>query len=491
MKTTVLGLFCSMLCLLSCSSSNEEPIFPPDKGDETEQPETSPLHKWTSEDIVQSIEAENGVYENVSVSKNKAGYSGAGYLAGFWSKKAKLTITVDAPERAMYRIKMKYLAEGGNSHALMINDKADETSIFTAPVSGSFVFLDMGKYLLEQGKNTITLQAGWGEVLIDCFSVYTAPDNRYDIADEPVDKAANETARKLYKYLSDNFGKKIFAGHLEGKAINGVTDRRPALYGWDFHTYTEGYPYHWSGEANNGNGGHVFGAEDNGSVQAAIDWGTRNNGIVSFHWHWAAPAGSEPGKNTFYTENTTFKVSEAVKEGTEENRLILRDIDAIAMQLKKLEAADVAVLWRPLHEAGGGWFWWGAEGAAPCLKLYDILFERLTNHHQLHNLIWVWSTNEADWYPGNDKVDIIGYDSYPGNFNVGVQAFMFNNLYQLTGGKKIIALTENGPIPDPDACLEQDAPWAWFMTWGNLLYEQNKSQHIIDVYRNKKVVTLK
>lgn len=491
MKISVLSLICSVLAMLSCSSSNEELVLPPDNEDGTEQPEISSLHKWTNEDLIQTVEAENSIYENVSLGNAKAGYSGTGYLTGFWSDKAKVTIEVNVTEHAMYRIKMKYLAEGGNSHSLIINDKKEEASKFTVPVSKGFETLDMGKYLLEQGKNTITFQAEWGEVLIDCFSIYTAPDNEYNIDSELVDKAADEPARILYKYLLDNFGKKVISGYLEGKVVNGVTDCRPALYGWDLYTYTEGYPYHWSNEANNGKGGHTFGAEDNGSVQAAIDWATGKKGIVTLHWHWPAPEGSEPGKNTFYTENTTFKVSEAVKDGTEENRLILRDIDAIAIQLKKLEAAGVAVLWRPLHEAGGGWFWWGAEGPIPCLKLYDILFDRLTNHHQIHNLIWVWSTNETDWYPGNDKVDIIGYDSYPGNYNVGVQSFMFNNLYQLTSGKKIIAMTENGPIAAPDACLEQDAPWAWFMAWGDLLYEQNKPQHIIDVYHNKNVITLK
>lgn len=434
-----------------------------------ELPEFAPLHKWKKERLIQNIESKNSISKHAS----------------------SATIAVNVPQRAMYRIKMKYLAKGGNSYSLIINDKTEEASIFTAPICHESKTLDLGKYLLERGRNTITFRAGWGEILFDCFSIYTAPNNRYDISYELVDENANKAARTLYKYLSDNFGKKMIAGHLDGKPINHVTDCIPVLYGWDFQSYTNGYPYHWSKEANDGKGGHTFGAEDSGSVQAAIDWATQKNGIVTFHWHWFAPAGSEPGKNTFYSKNTTFKVSEAVKEGTEENRLILQDIDSIALQLKKLEAAGVAVLWRPLHEAGGGWFWWGAEGPEPCLKLYGILFDRLTNYHQIHNLIWVWSSYESDWYPGNDKVDIIGYDSYPGKFNVGIQAFMFNALYRLTGGKKIIALTENGPLPHPDACMKQDAPWAWFMTWGDLLYKHNKQLHITEVYHSENVITSK
>ncbi len=44
---------------------------------------------------------------------------------------------------------------------------------------------------------------------------------------------------------------------------------------------------------------------------------------------------------------------------------MVRDIDAIASLLKRLQDHGVTVLWRPLHEAAGGWFWWGAGGPGP------------------------------------------------------------------------------------------------------------------------------
>lgn len=42
---------------------------------------------------------------------------------------------------------------------------------------------------------------------------------------------------------------------------------------------------------------------------------------------------------------------------------LMSDVDEIAKQLKRLSDADVPVLFRPLHEASGGWFWWGADGS--------------------------------------------------------------------------------------------------------------------------------
>jgi mannan endo-1,4-beta-mannosidase len=143
-----------------------------------------------------------------------------------------------------------------------------------------------------------------------------------------------------------------------------------------------------------------------------------------------------------------------------------------------------------LHEAGGTWFWWGSKGSAVCKALYDILYDRITNYHGIHNLIWTWSSVERDWYPGNSKVDIIGYDSYPGEFNYTVQKTMFDQLYTIVNGEKLIAMTENGPIPDIDKCFTTDAPWSYFMLWGNSISFSNSAEHYDSVFANSKVLTI-
>ena len=83
--------------------------------------------------------------------------------------------------------------------------------------------------------------------------------------------------------------------------------------------------------------------------------------------------------------------------------------------------------------------------------------DRIINYHGIHNLIWVWSSPEEDWYPGNDIVDVFGYDSYPGAYEYGTQKTLFDKLYEITGGAKLIAMTENGPIPDVAKLKEEDA----------------------------------
>ena len=437
--------------------------------------------------LVTETEAENGALTGVTVGNSYPGFSGTGYVTGFDNSGDNVKVTIDIPETDFYKLVIRYSGPYGyKQQDLIINDGFSSPVRF--PETDSFAVIDAGSYELEKGMNTFTITHNWGWTIIDMFQIYTARRNTYNIPPKPVDSAATEATKALYELLLLQFGKRIISGqtHNNYNQIKTLTGRSPLLRVGDFQHFTEGYPYLWV------DGEHTFGKHDDGSVDDLIIWynNTGKKGIISYQWHWHSPSGGEAGTNTFYTDLTTFDVTKAVTPGTQEYSDIIRDIDDIAVQLKKFQDAGIPVLWRPLHEAGGGWFWWGAKGSEPCKELYNIMFDRLKNHHQLHNLIWVWSTPEEDWYPGNDKVDIIGHDSYPGAYNYGNQKYAFDELYTLTNGEKLIAMTENGPIPDPDACLQQDAPWSWFMSWSNLVFEQNSEDHINEVYHNPNVLTI-
>jgi mannan endo-1,4-beta-mannosidase len=251
--------------------------------------------------------------------------------------------------------------------------------------------------------------------------------------------------------------------------------------GFDMQNYSPHNPwYNWQ-------------PADDGTVASAINWyhtATKQQGIVTFFWHWFSPFGGQLRTSTFYTNYTDFDVSKAVVSGTAEYNATIRDIDAIAVQLKKLQASKIPVLWRPLHEAGGKWFWWGAKGNTAAISLYRLMFDRITNFHAINNLIWVWSTPEADWYPGNIRVDMIGYDSYPGNYNYDCLQGMYNQLNRIVNGQKMIAMTENGPIPELENCLRTGVKWGFFMSWSDLVFSQNSVDHIKAIYSNPAVKTL-
>ena len=56
----------------------------------------------------------------------------------------------------------------------------------------------------------------------------------------------------------------------------------------------------------------------------------------------------------------------------------------------------------------------------------------------------------------------------------------------------MIALSENGGIPDPDKLVKDGAHWSWFMTWygGHILDESwNSKAFIKNVYNHAHILT--
>ena len=170
---------------------------------------------------------------------------------------------------------------------------------------------------------------------------------------------------------------------------------------------------------------------------------------------------------SFYSEANNFKVDEALQDGTWENTVMKADLEKLAGYLKLLQDENIPVLFRPLHEASGGWFWWGNCTADDFKALWKYVFDYL-GQAGVHNLVWVWTSclGDADWYPGDEYVDIIGYDWYPQNAAVyhtsGKDAW---DILLSISNKKMLALSECSAIPSPDACALDGAMWLWAMPW--------------------------
>jgi mannan endo-1,4-beta-mannosidase len=209
----------------------------------------------------------------------------------------------------------------------------------------------------------------------------------------------------------------------------------------------------------------------------------KKGGFPAYCWHWKDPSHTV---DAFYspssgnTPNTNFNLTKAFIDpatctsfdsSSVEFKGIIRDLDIIAGYLKSLADKNIPILWRPLHESSGKWFWWGYSGPKACKALYRLMFDRFTKQHGLNNLIWVWTTDEAsdalNWYPGDSLVDIVGRDYYyyPREANHGSLVASFEKLKEMFGGKKIIALSENGSVPFPDDMHSDGAGWSYFMPW--------------------------
>lgn len=336
--------------------------------------------------------------------------------------------------------------------------------------------LEAGTFLLNEGANTIEITPSWTWFRIDYIRIVDGSSSgvQFDVAQAPVDANASDAAKKLYSFLYDNFGKKTISGIMTGdmssangdvtqhddvKAVYEASGKYPALVGFDFMNAT--------GQSADNNA--WFKQYTEAALELAKDtW--RRGGLPAFTWHWRDPSRVT---DAFYTADCSFKISDALNGDGSWNteseiyQNIIRDIDHIADYFLALQSEGIGCIFRPLHECSGGWFWWGREGAEPYLKLYHLVFDEMVNVKGVHNIIWVWNAgeNDADWNPGDSYYDVAALDIYNADFDYSSNYAAFDKLKTLTAGKKLIALSENGPIPDIDKEFEEEAIWSWWMPW--------------------------
>ncbi|KAK2037676.1 family 26 glycosyl hydrolase [Colletotrichum somersetense] len=433
-----------------------------------------------------TYEAENGVLSGTTVDTAQSGFTGTGYVTGFEDASDKLTINVDCQggSQKLFDLSIRYAAIYGEKRtSVVFNGGAASEVSFAA--GQTWADANAGQVLLNEGNNTIDIVSNWGWYLIDSITLTpTEPRGPHDINTALVNPNANADANALYKYLRSIYGKNILSGQQDlsySNWVNEAVGKLPALVSVDLIDYSPSRVEH-------------------GAVSTAVEDAIAHHargGIVSVLWHWNAPAGlydtaENPWWSGFYTRATDFDVASALADPTGANyTLIVRDMDAIAVQLARLRDAGVPVIWRPLHEAKGAWFWWGAQGPEACKQLYALLYDRLTNHHGLDNLIWNWNSVSPDWYPGDDTVDILSTDVYAQGH--GPMTSQYNDLLTLGKDKKLVAAAEVGSAPFPDLLQAYGADWLYFCVWGDGYInntEWNSVEDLKKIYDSEYVLTL-
>ena len=418
------------------------------------------------------MEAESAAYENCKLIKDGK-YSG-GKALELTEANAKITFTYTAAERGKYTITVGYDGLYGNKVVnLSVNGNA-ATFNTTEKGPGEAV---VGPYLMNQGDNTIVLTPSWTWFRIDYITIANSESAvQFDIAPTPADANASDAAKTVYAFLYDNFGKKTISGIMTGdmttangdvtqhedvQAVYKASGKYPALVGFDFlfatgRTEDEDWCKDYT----------------NKGIGLAKDL-YRRGGLPAFTWHWHDPSRVT---DDFYSDKCTVKIADALNADGSWNtssdlyKNMVKDIHTIADYFLQLQEAGAACIFRPLHEASGGWFWWGRnKDAAAFVKLYHLIFDEMVNVKGVHNVIWVWNAgvDDADWNPGDDYYDIVSADIYNAAFDYSSSYSTFDKLKSLTGGKKIIALSENGPIPDIEKEIEEEAVWSWWMPWYN------------------------
>lgn len=303
---------------------------------------------------------------------------------------------------------------------------------------------------------------------------------------KPVSENAqkNEKTMEVWNYLREVYGKQVITcqqmmdtAAYEDLVFYNATKDLTAMKGFDFIFCTGSY-------------------HSDDMIDNAIKWSKESGGLCAFTWHWNVPKDIDnpEGGYAFYTDEiTNFDQVNAVTPGTKEYETVIHDIDLIATKIQRMESEGVTILFRPLHEASGAWFWWGLQGRDSATnevfqKLWYMLYDRLENYHKLTNIIWVWNGQNPHTAIHPNAFDIEGIDRYYDQEDISADALSAYyakcwgelegydkycaELAGMESTGKMMALTECGYIPDPEGIKANNTMWLYYMVWnGDFIYE--------------------
>ena len=303
---------------------------------------------------------------------------------------------------------------------------------------------------------------------------------------KPVSENAqkNEKTMEVWNYLREVYGKQVITcqqmmdtAAYEDLVFYNATKDLTAMKGFDFIFCTGSY-------------------HSDDMIDNAIKWSKESGGLCAFTWHWNVPKDIDnpEGGYAFYTDEiTNFDQVNAVTPGTKEYETVIHDIDLIATKIQRMESEGVTILFRPLHEASGAWFWWGLQGRDSATnevfqKLWYMIYDRLENYHKLTNIIWVWNGQNPHTAIHPNAFDIEGIDRYYDQEDISADALSAYyakcwgelegydkycaELAGMESTGKMMALTECGYIPDPEGIKANNTMWLYYMVWnGDFIYE--------------------
>lgn len=291
--------------------------------------------------------------------------------------------------------------------------------------------------------------------------------------DLPIDPHATRETIHLYQHLKKIAAKGFLFGHQDDLAygvgwkyisgrsdIKDVTGDYPALYGWELgrieldHTVNiDSVPFD--------------------RMKTFIREGYQRGGVITISWHLNNPL---TGGTAWQPAPGTVA---SILPGGEKNTLYRQWLDKVAAFLGDLKGKNgepIPVILRLFHELNGNWFWWGGQHCTPdeLKQLWHFTVSYLRDKKGLHNLLYAYNTDRfatreawLEKYPGNEWVDIAGFDIYQRESDNTVFIKEFDRstgiLEKIAADSgKIPALTEFGYNGLPDSS------W-WTSTLGKVL----------------------
>lgn len=301
------------------------------------------------------------------------------------------------------------------------------------------------------------------------------------VTQSPTDPRATTAARALLAFLYEHKGRSVLVAQQEadwstteqGNRIRDITSILPAIRGMDLADYIR--------------------VQDDPIPATLARWKSSRQ-VPQFSWHVQAPGLAE---STFAGTKADVAVDEIVVEGSPLNRDWTAKLDALAERLRLLQGAGIPVLFRPLHEMNGGWFWWSKRGCDAYVNLWRYTYDYLVNVKDIHNLLWVWSAwdvlKDSCWFPGRAFVDVLAAENYqddvlgdggkrpPDDLNYDALAKSFHSV-QNVAPELPVALGEADLVPDPRECLARNISYAWTLPWFGTHIKKNSNDWLTVVY---------
>lgn len=435
-------------------------------------------------------QAENGTLSGTArVDTQREGYYGDGYVTGL-TEAGQWSLEFDLPQSQYYHVAIAIATDEKKKNALAMDGK--RLSEFYTTGNGHFEIITVKNNYFEKGKHTLTLENADADTDIDYCNVVASEDIAkigFDIADPQLsNKNSDLNTKALYNYLCSSYGKKVILGQHDSVGTSAETDliyqttgKYPAIRFGDMMLLTSSSDPARLTE-----------------LECAEKY-AKDGGLVGYMWHWTAPMGTR----SYYSSETDFDLSKAVtdekiatmpieeirkleqeKKISPECLAIISDIDTISEKLAQLGEKGISVIWRPLHEASNGYFWWGKDEKS-YKWLWNLLYTRQTQYHKLNNLIWVWSAQNAGWYVGDGVCDIISVDIYDeGNTSGNVNSLLF---LQGISKKKPVAISECGNLPSIQSIADEKAMWTYIGQWGGN-FMMNEDGSLSEQYNSKKLL---
>ena len=211
-------------------------------------------------------------------------------------------------------------------------------------------------------------------------------------------------------------------------------------------------------------------------------------GVITFSWHPRNPL----------TEGNAWDISSdqvvaSILPGGERHELFMTWLSKAADFMQSIKTSDgqqIPLIFRPWHEHTGSWFWWGRNlcTTEQYKALWQMTYDYMTTERGMTNLVWAYSPGAgelssvdvcAERYPGDEIVDIVGFDCYQYADNQTYVRDMKNALEIISTfaeeHDKIIAVTETGyeGVKDSKWWTEvlytavKDYPVSYVLTWRN------------------------